>query len=236
MVEKTSLIEHLAELRKRVLIIVIFFMIFSVAGFYLSSEIIAFINADLFPGSRGVQLIATQPVDFLYTKINVGLFLGLILSMPVILWQVFAFARPALSPDEKRILKLAMLGGFVLFIAGLAFSYLVIMRFTIWFLADLAYSADVANLWNINQFMSFIFMFSIIMALVFQLPVITTTILRLGVVKLEDLKSKRAYVIAGAFIVAAVITPTIDPFTQCIVALPMLVLFEGSLLVGRFLS
>jgi sec-independent protein translocase protein TatC len=68
------------------------------------------------------------------------------------------------------------------------------------------------------------------------LPVITTAIVRLGVVKLEDLKSKRAYVIAGAFIIAAIITPTIDPFTQLIVALPMLVLFEGSLLAGRIFS
>jgi len=234
--DERTLVEHLAELRKRLLVIVIFFSAFSVIGFYISDIIIARINADLFPAGLGVRLIVTQPVEFLYTKMNVGLFFGLVLTIPLILYQFFAFVRPALIRHERKIIIGAVLAGFGLFVAGAAFSYFVLLRFTIWFLAGLASSAGIANLWNINYFISFIFLFCIMMGFVFQLPLITTLALKFNLVKLEDLRKKRGYVIVIVFLVAAVITPTIDPVTQCIVAVPMLVLYEISIMAARIFA
>ena len=232
MTENTFL-EHLEELRKRLIVIVIFFAVFSIIGFYLSDILISRINADLFPDSVGVELIVTQPLDFLYTKMNIGLFFGLFLSVPIILYQLFVFARPAMHERERRLLVSSVLGGFVLFIIGAAFSYFIILKFIVWFLAGLGTSAGIANLWNVNYFISFIFMFCIMLGLVFQLPIITTALLKLDIVKLEDLKKKRGYVAILAFLAAAIITPTVDPLTQLIVAVPILVLYELSILSAR---
>lgn len=228
-----TLLDHLGELRKRLLVIIIFFSAFSIIGFYLSNDIIRIITADLFPESVGVELIVTQPVDFLYTKMNVGLFFGLILTIPLILYQLFAFSRPAMLKKERGMVIASLLGGFALFIMGAAFSYFVLLRFTVWFLAGLASSAGIANLWNVNYFISFIFLFCIMLGLVFQLPIITILLTKLNIIGLDDLKRNRGYVIVFMFLVAAVITPTIDPLTQCIVALPMLALYEVGILAAR---
>jgi sec-independent protein translocase protein TatC len=233
--QKKSLVNHLDELRFRLLTIIIFFTIFFVIGFLLSNEIIYQINKDLFPSDLGVKLIVTYPVEFIVMKINIGIFLAMILSIPFVIYQLFVFLKPALTKKERKILLYLVLSGFVLFMIGALFSYFVLLKVIIWFFAGLAKSSGVYNLWDINQFVSFIFLTSISIGLVFQLPLITIALLRLGLIKLDDLKNKRGYVVILIFIFAAIITPP-DPLTQIIIAVPMMVLYETSVIVARIFS
>ena len=230
-----SLGEHLEELRNRLLMVIVVFFLFSVIGFYLSEDIIKLIQADLFPESVGVKLIASRPMEFLQTRLNVGLFFGVLFSLPVAIYQAMVFLRPALLEKERRILLASVLGGSILFVSGVTFSYFVLMRFTLWFLASLV-PEGILNLWSVGSFVSFVLLFSVAMGLVFQLPLVVILLLKLGIVGLEELKSMRRYVVVLVFVIAAVITPTVDPLTQTIVALPMLVLYEIGLVLGRFVE
>jgi sec-independent protein translocase protein TatC len=232
---KKSVEEHILELRKRLLIILFLFTILSILGFYLSDIIINLLS-DFFLKSVGVKLIVTNPLDYLYTKFNVAIFFGFILSIPIIIYQILVFVKPALIEKEKKIFFCTIIASALLFVLGISFSYFILLRFTLWFLANLASSAGIANLWNINYFISFIFFFCISIGLLFQLPLIIILLLKLNLVTLEDLKDKRSYVIVLFFLIAGIITPTVDPINQTIVAVPLILLYEVSLLIGRIFS
>ena len=232
---KQDLIEHLDELRSRLIFVFVFFAVFSVFGFIISGPMINRLRADLFPAGMGVELIATYPMEFFLTKINIGVFFGILLSIPVILIQIFAFIKPGMKKEEVRVLRYAIPAGFLLFLLGVCFSYFILLKVGIWFLAGITYSAGVSNFWSVNYFIFFIFMTSIAMGMVFQMPVITYVLAKMGLIEPSFLKEKRPYVIILSFTVAAVITPP-DPITQILVAIPMVILFEISVLISKIFS
>lgn len=230
---KKSVIEHLEELRSRVIVILVFFGAFSVLGFIYSSPIVEFIQEDLFQEGVGVELIVTHPMDFLIMKINIAIFIGIVLASPVMLYQFLSFVRPALSRNERKYLIGGVLSGVLLFLVGVLFAYNVLVRFTVWFLANLSTYAGVLNLWNINEFFSFVLFASIMVGLLFELPLVSFVLAKMGVITKEAMKEQRAYFIVAMFILAAILTPP-DPFTQVIIALPMVLLYEVSILIVRF--
>jgi len=231
-VEERTVLEHIGEMRSRLLRILAVFGFFAVIGFFLSRDIIGFVSKALAPREFGVELVVSHPMDFLLAEINIAVLFGLLLSSPYIVYHIYSFAKPAFRKDEKRIFTLSVVSGAFLFVAGLLFGYFVILKFTIWFLAGLAQGAGVMNLWNLNVFITFAFLLTLIMGFVFLMPVFIVAFIRIGVIDTNMLKDNRPYVIVGVFIFAAVISPP-DPFSQIIVALPMLALFEASILVSR---
>ena len=233
--ENKSVIEHIAELRSGLIMILIAWGLFSVIGFLLAPRIIDFIGSNLAPRDFGVELVVSHPMDFLMAEINIAILLGLFLSSPVIIYQLYRFVRPAFRRNERRVFAYAAASGVFLFVLGLLFGYFVILRFTVWFLAGLSQTSGILNLWNLNLFVSFVFLLTTAMGIVFLLPVVTVGLVKTGIIDTAFLRDNRPYVIVGIFILAAVISPP-DPFSQVIVAVPVLILYELSILIARFLG
>ena len=235
MEDKETVLEHLTELRSRIIKIIVFFALFSIIGFIFSRQIIRFLSESLFLKSFGVELIVTHPIEFLYTEINVAIFVGFVLVIPLIMYHIYAFASPALGEKDKRAIKVSIPAFAALFIVGVSFAYFVLLKVVIWFFSGLAASAEVANMWSIGNFISFVSLTCIALGLVFQLPAVSTLLVKLKIISHQSLKDKRGYVIISIFILGALITPP-DPVTQVLVALPMVVLYETSILVSRFFN
>lgn len=229
---RKTVIEHLQELRKRLIIILVTLTVFFIAGLYYSTTLISWINQALLK-EHGIRLIVTCPLDFLYAQIKIGFFIALFLTFPLILHQALTFLKPGLKKGENKILKRLLPLSMLLLITGILFCYLVLAKFGITFLSGLATKAGVENLWNINTFITFIFTSCLAICAAFQTPIIIFSLNKLGVVSLETLKKKRKYAIVLMFIIAAVVTPTLDAVTQILVAVPLLGMYELSLLMIR---
>ncbi|HDD72665.1 MAG TPA: twin-arginine translocase subunit TatC, partial [Candidatus Aenigmarchaeota archaeon] len=214
--ERKTLLEHMEELRSRLIVVIGVFAVFSVLGFLFSGDVLSVIKRDI-TGNSGVELIVTHPLDLFCMKINIGIFIGILACIPVLLYQAYSFIKPGLTKKETRTVKIGMVSSLLLFIAGVVFSYSVLLRVMVWFFVGMATSSGVSNLWNINYFISFLFLTSFVMGIVFQLPVITWVLLKLELVDIEVLRRNRGNVVILIFIISAIITPP-DPVTQIMVA------------------
>lgn len=231
--ERKSLLEHWEELRKRFLVSTGIWIFFSLIGFLISDKILKLIRKDLID-SYGVKLIVTHPLDIFYMKINLGIFFGILISLPIFLYEIYRFIKPGLTKKEKKMVKLYILSGSGLFVTGVIFAYFILIKFIVWFFSGMASSTGIENFWNINYFISFVIFTSFLMGLIFQLPLLLTLLLALDIISLKTLKENRGYVIIGIFTVAAIITPP-DPITQVLVALPLIGLYEGGIWINEIL-
>ena len=247
-----SLIQHLGELRDRLMVAAIAVVLTTIVAFVFSVDIIRIllipvncswlhIDPNHFPylvpdyicQENRTKLIALSPTENFTTFLRVSLFSGIALAMPVILYEIYAYIDPALFPRERRFLRLTALPVLGLFVLGMAFCYFVLLPNAIKFLIN--FGADVIeNQLRASDYISFVTTFILGVGLVFEVPVIIYTVVRVGVVQRSWLAKQRRYVFLLAFVVGAVITPTPDPFNQTIVAVPMYLLFELGLFLARF--
>jgi sec-independent protein translocase protein TatC len=179
------------------------------------------------------KLVALSPTENFTTYFRVALFSGFALSMPVVLYEIYAYIDPALHPNERRFAL--TLGPFVLllFVAGMLFCYFVLLPNALKFLINFG-SEVIDNQLRASEYLSFVTLFIVGMGVVFEMPVLIYALIRIGIVQRSWLTSRRRYVFLLSFVIAAVLTPTPDPFNQTLVALPMYLLFELGLLLARF--
>lgn len=234
-VERKKVIEHISELRARIILIGIVFVFLFVLGFILSDKIMQRINEDLLNSTNAI-LIATHPLEYFIAKLNIGVFFALIFSLPLILYEVYAFLKPGLKVNERKIFKISIISCLFLFALGFLFSYFVIVKFVVLFFASFTQESGIQNFWDVNEFVNFVFMSNIIMGVIFQIPIISLMLVKSGLITVEMLKANRGYVIILNFVIAAIITPTPDPFTQILVAMPMCFLYEISIWVAKIFS
>lgn len=222
------LLEHLAELRLRLLRIVIALMIGAAIGSSFTAKAIEVLTAPV----GDVELIAVSPTAPPIIFFKVALLLGLLITLPYILHQIYTFVAPGLFPHERRFLALSVPGVIILFASGVAFTLLVLVPFSVpvlmGFLQDI-----VTPTYTLEDYLSFVTTLLLWMGLLFQTPLVMYTLARLGVIKPANLKRLRKLIIFLAAVAAAIITPTTDPFTMLLVTGPFIVLYElGILLAG----
>lgn len=225
-----SLVQHLTELRDRLMVAAIAVVVTTAIAFLFTTDIIRLL---ILPAGADIKLTSFSPTENFTTYMRVALFSGIALAMPVILYEIYAYIDPALMPNER---KLALrLGPFILllFIVGMLFCYFVLLPNAIKFL--ITFASDVfQNQLRASEYLSFVTTFILGMGLVFEMPVIIYTLVRLGVVKRSWLAKQRRFVFLGVFVIGAIITPTPDPFNQTLVSIPMYLLFELGLFLARF--
>lgn len=224
-----SLLEHLQELRNRMYFMAIAVAVMTAISFTFAETMIRIL---LLPsGLATCQTLA--PTEGFATFMRVALFAGIALAMPVIVWQLFAYIDPALLPNERRFVL--RLGPFVvlLFVTGMAFCYFVLLPQALGFLVNFGRSVFSPEL-RCAEYIEFVTIFILSMGIVFEVPAIMFALVRVRIVSRERLASMRRYVFLGVFLVAALITPTPDPFNQTLVAIPLYVLYELGLLISRF--
>ena len=227
--KELSLIEHLGELRNRLMVAAITLVITTAISFVFTTRIIQLL---LIP-TGGHKLVTLSPTENFTTYFQVALISGIALAMPVILYEIYAYIDPALYPNERRFIRILGLPIIGLFIAGMAFCYFVMLPNAINFLINFA--GDVfENQLRASDYLTFVTTFILGIGVMFEVPVIIYALVRIHVVDRAWLAKQRRYVILAAFIFGALITPTPDPFNQTLVALPVYLLFEIGLFVSRF--
>ena len=227
--KELSLVQHLGELRSRLMVASIAVVITTVIAFVFSVDIIRIL---MLPAGVS-RLIALSPTENFTTFMRVSLFSGIALAMPVILYEIYMYIDPALHPHERRFAL--RLGPFVLllFVVGMAFCYFILLPSALKFLIN--FGSDVIdNQLRASEYISFVTTFILGVGLVFEVPVIIYGLVAVHVVKRSWLVKQRRYVFLLVFVVGAIIPPTPDPFNQTLVAIPMYLLWELGLFLARF--
>ncbi|HIE33990.1 MAG TPA: twin-arginine translocase subunit TatC [Candidatus Altiarchaeales archaeon] len=220
--------EHFNELRRRLILCIVVFIIITIVSFPLSPIVISRIMNDLVHDAR---IIVLSPQEAIIVYLNLSILLSFILSFPIVAYHLWVFIAPGLLDSEKRIILPVIVSSILLFITGIAFSYYLLLPLTIRFLINVSYSVAEPFL-DLRQTISFITGIMLIFGLLFQLPLVAAVLSRLSILNHKSLKSRRNYFILIAFILSAIIT---DPsiFTQILVAIPIIILYEISVLAAR---
>jgi sec-independent protein translocase protein TatC len=229
-----TLLQHLGELRRRVFICVVAVLVGSAGSFVFFEQIIEILvepARDLNLGTGG-ELIYTEVTELLTTAIKVSFVSGLILASPVLVYQGVMFVAPGLTGREKRYLFGFMPAVVLAFGGGVAFAYYILTPPALHFL--LTFGGDVATpLIRISNIINLMIRLLFWMGLAFETPLVMFMLASLGIVSARGLSRFRRYWVVVAFILAAIITPTVDPVNQALVAGPLLVLYELGILLAR---
>ena len=235
--EGMTMLEHLEELRQRIIVSSIAFIL----GLIMSAVPLPpgwsnnltwiVINAVVEPvGFEHIQAI--KPAEVFFTYFQVAMVIGLALAMPVIIYQIMAFVTPALLPHEKKYFYMAVPGATLSFVIGITFGYSLILPAAVKFL--IAFGGDtVQQRWSFAEYADTATTLLFWMGLAFELPLAIFFLCKLRVLSVQRLRGMRKYVLVGAFLIGAIITPTPDPFNQTLVSLPLYFLFEIGLLLAR---
>jgi len=245
-IEQSSapLIEHLIELRSR--------LIWSLVGFFIAFLVCFFFAKQLFNllvlpfqwatawagmDSGKVNLIYTAPQEFFFTQIKLGMFGGLVLAFPVIATQIYKFVAPGLYKNERGAFLPFLIASPILFLLGAAMVYFFFTPMVMWFFLAMQQigpdeQVTIELLPRVSEYLSLIMTLILAFGFVFQLPVVTTLMARVGLLTAQGLADKRKWAIVIAFVVAAVITPP-DPVSQIGLALPTILLYEVSIWLVR---
>ncbi|RUR77539.1 twin-arginine translocase subunit TatC [Chlorogloeopsis fritschii PCC 9212] len=227
-----SLFEHLEELRQRIFYALIAVAIGVIGCFIAVKPIVQLLEVP----AQGVKFLQLAPGEYFFVSLKVAGYSGLLVASPFVLYQIIQFVLPGLTRRERRLLAPIVLGSSVLFAAGLTFAYYLLIPAALKFF--ISYGADVVEqLWSIDKYFEFVLLLLFSTGLAFQIPVIQLLLGALGIVSSETMLSGWRYVTLGAVILGAVLTPSVDPLTQTLLAGAVLGLYFGGIglvkLVGK---
>ena len=249
--DKLSFWDHLDVLRAAIVKSMLVAVVFGVAAFCFKEELFAvilapkdadFITYRLLYSISGLVTDAEAP-DFLVKFINTGLAeqfiihmktalcVGVLCAFPYILYQLFRFVSPALYVNERKYVVRVVGGGYVMFLSGVLLCYFLIFPLTFRFLGTYQVSGDVENMIALQSYISALMTMSLAIGLVFEMPILSWLFAKLGLLSADFMRQYRKHAIVGILVVAAIITPTSDVFTLSLVALPMWILYEISILI-----
>ena len=231
--KKASLLSHLLELRKVLIIsfisIAVFFLIvYSFAIEYIMNFMISPIK------ERGIEIIYTAMSEAFITKLKVAFLVAVILSSPVIIWQIWSFIKPALYPKEKKAFKIIFFVAVILFLSGIIFCYSAVYMLAVDFFL-IAGDNLATPMLSLDRYVGFLFGFILPFGAAFQLPVFLYVTTKIGLTNYKMLASKRKYVILGVFTLSAILTPP-DVISQIALGVPMVLLYEIGIQISRFIN
>jgi len=226
--DRLTLVEHLDELRTRIIVCGFVLVIAIGLCFWQNAELLEIANQPLPSGLEPITLSPTEPF---FTTVKLSVYGGILIALPILLYQAYAFLLPAFSPREKRVVLPLLLMVPVLFIGGAVFAYYVVMPAALEFL--LQFNADEFDIEvRASEYYGFFVLTLIAVGILFQIPVGTLAVTRLGIVSPEQLGANRRYAVL-AIAIAAMLLPGTDPVTMLISMAPLYALFELSLLLAR---
>ena len=229
-----TLISHLLELRDRLLRSLVAIGIAFIPCVTYSNELFTFLAQPLLAKlPQGSNLIATGVMSPFTTPFKLSFFAALMLAMPYVIYQLWAFVAPGLYRNERRFAVPLLVSAILLFYVGVAFAYYFVFPVMFQFFTTVK-PAGVAIMTDINNYLDFVLTMFFCFGLAFEVPVAVVLLVVMGIVRLDKLTANRGYVLIGIFILAALLTPP-DVISQCSLAIPMYLLYEGGILMARLL-
>jgi len=239
---EAPLIEHLIELRKRLIYCVAGFVVAFIGSFVFSSDILHYLILPFKWGTgTDVSLISIKLLGVFLVKLKIAFFGALFITFPLIAVQIYRFVAPGLYANEKNAFRPYLMATPVFFLLGAALVYFFLLPVAIQFFYSLAAGtgsdgqAGIQLMPDIEAYLDFVMMLILAFGFCFQLPVILTLLGQVGIVNYEQLKSGRKFAVVGVFVIAAVLTPP-DPISQVAMAVPLMGLYELSVQAVRFLE
>lgn len=231
--EKLPFTEHLGELRKRLIVCLAAVGIGFVISYAFSEQIFLLLSNPLIKAMpEGSSFIFTGVTEAFFTYMKLAFFAGIFVASPVIIYQIWAFVAPGLYDKERRNIMPFVLLAVIFFIGGTAFAYYVVFPSAFKFF--LTYNTQYVKIMpSIGEYLSFSCLFLLGFGVVFEMPVFIVCLARLGIINHAQLSKNRKYVILLIFLVSAILTPSPDAISQLLMAAPLLVLYEISIVVAR---
>ena len=230
-----TILEHLQEFRRRLIIASAALLIGIIVSAVFTQQLLHWLTAPAKEQVQDLSIIYTEPLEYWATYFRVALVAGVALAMPVIVYEMLAFVGPGLTRQERRWVYPIALGASLSFLGGAAFAYYVELPPALRFL--LGFSGDVAEpLIKIGSYINFVTRLMLVTGLVFEMPLVVMGLAKLGVVTSRRLLGWWRYALVLAFVVAAVVTPSIDPVTQTLVAAPIIVLYFAGIVLAKLVE
>jgi len=230
-----SFMSHLIELRMRLMRSIIAVVIVLLLLFPFAKDIYALLAQPLLRVlPAGSTMIATDVTGTFLVPLKVTLMSAFLIALPFVLWQAWAFVAPGLYQHEKRLVVPVLVSSCLFFALGMSFAYFFVFPVAFGFFAGYT-PVGVQMMTDIDKYLSFVMTMFIAFGLTFETPVVVVVLVRMRVVSLEKLRSIRPYVIVGAFVIGAIFTPP-DVISQCLLAIPLWLLYELGLQLARFVS
>ena len=235
--------DHLDELRGVIIRMLLVTAVAAVVAFCLKEELFAIVLAPRTSDFITYRLMGVEP--FSIHLMNTGLteqfmihlktacYVGVLVASPYIIYALFRFVSPALYDNEKKYATLLCTSGYLMFMLGTALNYLLIFPLTVKFLGTYQVSPDVANMLTLQSYMDTLLMMNLVMGIVFELPVVSWLLGRMGLINARMMQSMRRHAVVAILTVSAIITPTTDAFTLFVVALPIWLLYELSIVIVK---
>ncbi len=231
---RETIIEHLEELRHRLIYpIVTFILVFIISMPF--SKLLLHVFLSPFEGVVS-RFIFTKPFESFWVHIKICAYFAFFVAVPFLLWQMWLFVSPALYPNERKLAKAVILSIITLFIIGTSFGYFIILPHALSFLINSFSYDNIQPFISISDFLSFALKFSLAFGFSFQTPVVVVMLTKMGLVEIGILKKFRPYAIVSAFVIAAIITPTPDALTQTALAIPLIILWELGIFASKIIN
>ncbi len=237
MSDQESFISHLVELRQRLVravgaVLAIFVVLFIYPGSGTIYDVLALPLMNALP--EGSKMIATGVITPFMVPVKVTALVGFMVALPYVLYQAWAFVAPGLYEHEKKLALPLIVASTILFFLGVAFCYFFVFGKVFAFIHDFA-PKSITPAPDIEAYFSFVITMFLAFGITFEIPIVVIVLVRMGIVSVEKLREARPYVVVGAFVIAAVVTPP-DVLSQFMLAVPMCLLYEAGLFLARFVG
>jgi len=234
--DRMSVVEHLDELRKRIMISVIAICVGVAIAFIAKDWVFRIIMAPLVHGTgQPIKLLTLSPTEPFMSVLKVSIYFGLLLALPVLLWQLWAFIMPALYENEKKKVLPYVLFTTALFAAGVLFGYYVVLPIGLKFLVG--YGGDIFDQQQrAGEYISFVTLFLLAFGVVFEMPAVIVLLASADLVGHRRLRSSRKYTIIGIAFAAMVLTPSQDPVSMLLMMAPLILLYELGIVLARIID
>lgn len=218
------------EIRNRTITVLAVFTFSFIVGLWQYNKIFNFLMQLAPPG---INLILSSPMASVMVIMNVAFLVAFVVTMPVLIYNVFKFVTPAMYLKEKSLIKKSVPASIALFFLGVTINYFGVLKFGLPFMAKLGNSLGTPILWDIQQFIQFIVLSTLVAGILFQFPMLIHGAIRLNIVTAQQLSKYRLHVLITCIILASFLTPTTDAITMLFMATPMYLLYEGVLFVNK---
>lgn len=225
-----TVIEHFVELRRRLVFIVVFFLLAMIGSFFLAEPLIVYLQQT--DEAASLELNAFRLTDPLKIYMQIAFIIACVITSPFVLYQLWAFISPGLYEKEKKITLAYIPVSVFLFLSGISFSYFVLFPFIVRFMNQLGDRMEINQVIGINEYFHFLLQITLPFGLLFQLPVIILFLTRLGIITPDFLSRVRKYAYFILLVIAALITPP-DVLSHMMVTLPLLLLYEVSIWISK---